>query len=87
MAGSTDVTLAPGIVTNPERRDGRPTLAGTRITVEEVLDRLAGGWSVDDLLRDWPHVTRAKLELALAFAAQVMRAYTPASGAHGVGGR
>lgn len=81
-----DRMIAPGIVTNPARRRGKPTLAGTRITAEEVLDKLAAGWSVDDILADWPHLTRDQVLSALAYAAQLVReqaATTSASEAAG----
>jgi uncharacterized protein (DUF433 family) len=45
-----DTVLAPGIVMNPERQGGRPTVAGTRITVEHLLDKHAAGRSIDDIL-------------------------------------
>jgi uncharacterized protein (DUF433 family) len=64
-----DTQLAPGIVTNPGRQGGRPTLAGTRITVERVLDKLATGRTIDDILTDYPHLTRVQVLDAIAFAA------------------
>jgi uncharacterized protein (DUF433 family) len=73
MTDPSDVEVAPGIVTNPLRRHGRPTLAGTRITVEEVLDKLAAGWSVDDILADWPHLERQQVLRAIAYAAELVR--------------
>lgn len=80
-----DTLLAPGIVANPERQGGRPTIAGTRITVERVLDKLAAGRTIDDILRDFPHLTREQILLAIAYAAQVMREQGPAPAAAAVG--
>lgn len=77
-----DIQLAPGIVTNPERMGGRPTIAGTRITVEIILEKLAAGRSIDDILADYPHLTRQKVLDAIAFAAQLVRQVAP-SGAGG----
>lgn len=68
-----DIQLAPGIVTNPERMRGRPTIAGTRITVELILDKLAAGSTIDDILVDYPHLTRQMVLDAIAFAAQLVR--------------
>src|SRR5437870_3189733 len=62
---STDTILAPGIVTNPARRRGKPTLAGTRITVEEVLSKLAADWSIEEILDAWPHLTRQQILQAI----------------------
>ncbi len=77
-AADGDTEVAPGIVTNPQRRRGKPTIAGTRITAEEILDKLAAGWSVDDILTDWPHLTREQVLSAIAYAAQLVREQTPA---------
>ena len=77
-----DTQVAPGIVTNPERQGGRPTVAGTRITVEIILDKLAAGRTIDDILVDYPHLTRQKVLDAIAFAAQLVRQVVP-SGAGG----
>ncbi|HEV2461590.1 MAG TPA: DUF433 domain-containing protein [Ktedonobacterales bacterium] len=63
-----DTVLAPGIVMNPERQGGRPTIAGTRITVERVLDKLAAGRSIDDILVDYPHLQREQVLDAIAHA-------------------
>jgi uncharacterized protein (DUF433 family) len=82
-SGEEDRVVAPGIVTNPQRRRGKPTLAGTRITAEEVLDKLAAGWSVDDILTDWPHLTRDQVLSAIAYAAQLVRDQAPAASTAG----
>ena len=67
-----DTLLAPGIVTNPLRQGGRPTLAGTRITVELVLDKLASDQTIDSILADYPHLTRVQILHAIAYAAQLV---------------
>jgi uncharacterized protein (DUF433 family) len=63
-----DTVLAPGIVMNPERQGGRPTVAGTRITVEHLLDKHAAGRSIDDILVDYPHLQREQVLDAIAYA-------------------
>ncbi len=68
-----DISVAPGVVVNPERRRGKPTLAGTRITVEEVMSKLAADWSIDEVLRAWPHLTREQVLQAIAYATQLVR--------------
>ena len=75
---TADTTIAPGIVINPARRRGKPTLAGTRITVEEVLSKLAADWSIEEILGAWPHLTREQILQAIAYAAQLVRQQTPA---------
>lgn len=44
------------IVCDPEILVGKPTIKGTRISVELILDFLASGWSLDDLLTNYPHI-------------------------------
>lgn len=74
---TTDTPLAPGVVTNPERRRGKPTLVGTRITVEEIMSKLAADWSVDEILKAWPHLTREQVLQAIAYATQLVRQQAP----------
>jgi uncharacterized protein (DUF433 family) len=69
----TDTVLAPGIVVNPARRRGKPTLAGARITVEEVLSKLAADWSIEEILDAWPHLTRQQILRAIAYATDLVR--------------
>ena len=58
----------PLITTNPDRLDGTPVFAGTRVPVQTLMDYLEGGDSLDDFLMDFPSVTRehaiAVLEVA-----------------------
>jgi uncharacterized protein (DUF433 family) len=60
-----------GIITvEPGKRGGKPCIRGMRITVSDVLDYLAGGMSEDDILRDFPYLTRDDIRACLAFAAE-----------------
>jgi len=72
-----DTQLAPGIVTNPLRQGGRSTLAGTRITLELVLDKLAADQTIDDILADYPHLTREQILNAIAYAAHLVHSQQP----------
>lgn len=58
------------IVLNPEVRFGKPTVRGTRITVGDVLSYLAGGMSEDEILADFPQLTREDIRACLAYAAE-----------------
>ena len=49
---------------------GKPVVRGTRITVEFILERLAGGWSVEDLVREHPRLQAEDVRAALAYAAE-----------------
>ncbi|MEX2303215.1 MAG: DUF433 domain-containing protein [Bryobacterales bacterium] len=57
------------ISVNPAVRSGKPCVKGTRITVYDVLEYLAGGMSEDQLLADFPDLTREDIRACLAFAA------------------
>jgi uncharacterized protein (DUF433 family) len=60
-----------GIITvEPGKRGGKPCIRGMRITVSDVLHYLAGGMSEDDILGDFPYLTRDDIRACLAFAAE-----------------
>jgi uncharacterized protein (DUF433 family) len=62
------------IVSNPRVMMGKPTIAGTRITVESILERLAAGESEEQILEANPRLASSDIREALAFAAQVLHA-------------
>ncbi len=62
------------IQSNPRIMMGKPVIAGTRITVELVLEKLAAGETIEQLLEAHPRLTRQAVMAALAFAAQALRA-------------
>jgi uncharacterized protein (DUF433 family) len=57
------------------KRGGKPCIRGLRITVSEVLEYLASGMSEDEILRDFPDLTRDDLRACLAFAADRERKF------------
>ncbi len=57
------ITLEPG------KRGGKPCIRGMRITVEDVLRWLASGMSFEDILFDFPELTREDISVALEFSA------------------
>jgi uncharacterized protein (DUF433 family) len=57
------------IFVDPAVRSGKPCIKGTRITVYDVLEYLAGGMSEDEILDDFPDLKREDIRAALAFAA------------------
>lgn len=61
------------IVSNPDILLGKPTVKGTRISVELILGWMANGWSVEDVLASYPHISRDDVLAALAFAAEMLR--------------
>ncbi len=60
------------IVRNPAVMLGKPTIAGTRITVELIMRKLAGGFSIDDILEMYPHLTKEQVSAALTYAANLI---------------
>jgi uncharacterized protein (DUF433 family) len=57
------------IVVDPAIRGGKPCVKGTRITVCDILEYLAGGMSEDDVPRDFQGLARDEVRAALEFAA------------------
>ena len=57
------ITVTPGV------RSGKPCIKGTRITVVDVLDYMAGGMSESEILADFPDLQPVPLKAVLAFAA------------------
>ena len=57
------------ISVNPAVRSGKPCIRGTRITVYDVLEYLAGGMTENEVLTDFPDLTRDDIRACLAFAA------------------
>lgn len=59
----------PRITSNPDVRFGKPCVKGTRLTVQDVLGYLAAGMTIEDVLADFPFLTRDDVLACLAFAA------------------
>ncbi len=57
------------ITIDPEKRGGQPCIRGLRMTVRDVLEYLAGGMSVEEILADFPDLTAEDIRACLAFAA------------------
>ena len=57
------------ITIEPDKRSGQACIRGLRISVRDVLEYLAGGMSVDDILADFPDLTEENIRACLAFAA------------------
>ena len=64
----------PTIVSDPKVMMGKPVIAGTRVTVDLILEKLGSGESIDALLESHPRLTREGVLAALRFAAQALRA-------------
>lgn len=58
---------------DPEVLVGKPVIKGTRIAVEFVIDLLARGWTREQILREYDHLTRDDLQACLAYANDVLK--------------
>ncbi|MBT9444986.1 MAG: DUF433 domain-containing protein [Hyphomonadaceae bacterium] len=63
----------PRISLDPAVMGGKACIVGTRITVEAVLDHLASGETVEELLAGYPPLTAADVRAAMAYAAEHLR--------------
>lgn len=61
------------ITTDPKVCHGKPCIRGTRIMVSVVLDNLAAGALPDEVIRQYPSLSREAVQAALAYAAELAR--------------
>jgi uncharacterized protein (DUF433 family) len=61
------------ITFEPSKRSGQPCIRGLRITVYDVLEYLAGGMAIEEILADFPELTIDDIRACFAFAASVGR--------------
>ncbi|MBA2263229.1 MAG: DUF433 domain-containing protein [Chloroflexi bacterium] len=64
------------ITVDPAMHHGRPTIRGMRISVQDVLDYLGSGMSIDEVLSDFPDLTPEDIQASIAYAAEQMRKRT-----------
>lgn len=62
------------VAADPAVMMGKPVIKGTRITVELILEKLAAGEPVEQILRAHPQLTEESIRAALAFAARALKA-------------
>jgi uncharacterized protein (DUF433 family) len=72
------VQIGNYLVADPEICHGQMTFKGTRVPVETALAFLAKGYSVDQLLRSWPELSRVAVEEAINLASKSLRVPYPA---------
>ena len=60
------------IISNPKILGGKPVIAGTRISVELILDRISTGMSEKEILIDYPHLTAKQIQAAVAYAKRIV---------------
>ncbi|PYV88603.1 MAG: DUF433 domain-containing protein [Acidobacteria bacterium] len=62
------------VESNPNVMMGKPCIAGTRITVELILEKLSAGESIEQILEAHPRLTEQTIRAAIAFAAEALKA-------------
>ena len=62
------------VISDPSVMMGKPVIAGTRITVELIVEKLAAGETIDQILDAHPRLTKEAIQEALGFAAEALRA-------------
>ncbi len=61
------------IVVDSDVLVGKPVVKGTRIAVEFVVDLLGQGWTVEQVVNEYDHLTSADIQACLAYASEVLR--------------
>jgi len=61
------------IVIDPNVLVGKPTIKGTRIAVEFVVDLLGRGWTQEQVLQEYDHLTPEDIQACLAYASEVLK--------------
>lgn len=69
-----DVRWQDRIEVNPEVLTGKPVVKGTRLAVELIIDLLAQGWSDEEILLNYPQMSREDIHACLAYAGERLRA-------------
>jgi uncharacterized protein (DUF433 family) len=68
-----DIDWKDRISVNPNVCSGKPCIKGTRIWVSLILDFLAGGTTIDEVLREYPQLTREDIQACIAYGAEAAR--------------
>jgi uncharacterized protein (DUF433 family) len=64
------------ITVDPEIAHGQACFQGTRVLVSVVLDNLAAGLSIEEILKSYPSLTQKAIQAAIAYAAELAREHT-----------
>jgi uncharacterized protein (DUF433 family) len=65
--------LLDRIEINPRVLVGKPTIRGTRISVEQIMRMLAGGMNYEEILDDFDHITEDDIRAAIFYATELVR--------------
>ena len=67
MTWQNHITIDPNVLV------GKPVIKGTRISVEFVVDLLGRGWTSEQILREYDHLTQQDIQACLAYASDVLK--------------
>lgn len=66
------------ITQNPAILGGKPIIAGTRMSVEVILEFLAGGMEIKEMLKEFPFLTKKQIQAAIEYATKAIEKKRPA---------
>jgi uncharacterized protein (DUF433 family) len=72
LLDNNNVDLKDRIAIDPKVLAGKPVIAGTRISVEFVVDLLASGWSHQQILSNYPHLSEQDILACLQYAGELL---------------
>lgn len=61
------------IETNDEVLAGKPALRGTRISVEHVINLMASGWTEEQIIQNYPRITRENLQAVFSYIQEIIQ--------------
>ncbi|MGA7496405.1 MAG: DUF433 domain-containing protein [Isosphaeraceae bacterium] len=61
------------IIVDPKVLVGKPVIRGTRLAVEFVVDLLGRGWTTEEILREYDHLTPEDIQACLSYASDVLK--------------
>ena len=67
-----DFSFSSRITVDPKVLIGKPVIRGTRMSVEFIVDLLAAGWTHEQILASYPHITEHDIRACLAYAAELL---------------
>ena len=67
------MTWSERIAVDPEVLVGKPVIKGTRIAVEFVIDLMARGWTIEQILREYDHLSTEDIRACLAYASELLQ--------------
>ena len=67
MSWQDRITIDPNVLV------GKPIIKGTRISVEFVIDLMGRGWTMEEILQEYDHLTRKDVQACLAYANEMLK--------------